>query len=67
MTQEKIQRINALAAKAKNEGLNEAEKTEQQELRREYLAEIRKSFAATLDNTYIQTPDGRKTKLEKKQ
>ena len=36
MTQEKINRINELARKAKAEGLTEAEKDEQTELRNEY-------------------------------
>ena len=59
MTQEKIARINALAHKSKTpEGLTEAEKAEQQALRQEYLAEIRRSFQSQLDNTVIQEPDG---------
>ena len=37
MTDEKIARINALAKKAKTEGLTDAEKKEQQELRAEYV------------------------------
>ena len=59
MTQEKIARINALAHKSKTpEGLTEAEKAEQQALRQEYLAEIRRSFQSQMDNTVIQEPDG---------
>ena len=59
MTQEKIARINALAHKSKTpEGLTEAEKAEQQALRQEYLAEIRRSFQIQMDNTVIQEPDG---------
>ena len=59
MTQEKIARINALAHKSTTpEGLTEAEKAEQQALRQEYLAEIRRSFQSQMDNTVIQEPDG---------
>lgn len=59
MTQEKIARINELAHKSKTAaGLTEAEKAEQQVLRQEYLAEVRRSFRAQLDNTVIQEPDG---------
>lgn len=59
MTQEKIARINELAHKSKTAaGLTEAEKAEQQALRQEYLAEVRRSFRAQLDNTVIQEPDG---------
>ena len=59
MTQEKIARINQLARKSKTPaGLTEAEKAEQQALRQEYLAEIRRSFRAQLENTMIQEPDG---------
>ena len=38
MTQEKIQRINELYRKSQAEGLSEAEKKEQDLLRKEYIA-----------------------------
>ena len=67
MTQEKIARINELAHKSKTpEGLTEAEKQEQATLRLEYLAAIRQSLEAQLDNVYILEPDGTQTKLKKK-
>ena len=50
MEQSKIDRINELAHKSKNEGLNEAEKEEQRLLRKEFLAEIRADFRATLES-----------------
>lgn len=66
MIQEKIDRINALAKKAKTEeGLTEEEKKEQATLRAEYIAEFRASFANQLDHTVIQRPDGTKEKLKK--
>lgn len=58
MEKEKIARINFLANKSKTEPLTDEEKAEQAELRREYIAEIRASFGAMLDNTVIQYPDG---------
>ncbi len=58
MEKEKIERINFLARKAKNEGLSETELAEQKELRAQYVAEIRYSFGKTLENTVIQYPDG---------
>ena len=64
MTDEKIQRINALAKKAKAEGLTEAEKQEQQTLREEYVADFRKSLKAQLDNTVVINPDGTSYKLK---
>ncbi len=64
MTDEKIQRINALAKKAKNEGLTEAEKQEQQTLREEYVADFRRSLKAQLDNTVVINPDGTSYKLK---
>ena len=66
MTDEKIARINALAKKAKTEGLTDAEKKEQQELRAEYVADFRKSQKAQLDNTTIVEPDGTKHPLQRK-
>ena len=64
MTDEKIQRINALAKKAKAEGLTDEEKREQQTLRAEYVADFRKSLKAQLDNTVVINPDGTSYKLK---
>lgn len=67
MTQEKIDRINALARKAKTpEGLTPQEEAERAALRREYIDAYKRSLTAQLDNTYIQYPDGTRRKLEKR-
>ena len=66
MTQEKIARINELAKKSKTTGLTEAEKTEQQALRQEYLADVKASLRAQLANPSIQEPDGTIHKIGKK-
>lgn len=59
ITQEKINRINALARKSKTEeGLTEAEKEEQAKLRQEYVAAYRQSLRNTLEHTTILRPDG---------
>ena len=58
MTNEKIARINELARKSKAEGLTEAEKAEQQTLRREYLDEVKTNFRAQMEHTSIKEPDG---------
>lgn len=50
MEQAKIERINALAKKAKTEPLSEAEREEQHALRQEYLDAVRKSLRAQLEN-----------------
>ena len=63
LTQEKIDRINALARKQKAEGLTEEEKTEQAVLRREYIEDFKKSLVGQLENTYVVRPDGTKEKL----
>jgi uncharacterized protein YnzC (UPF0291/DUF896 family) len=63
LDQKKIDRINELARKSKNEGLTEAEKAEQTELRNEYRRAVTGNLAAQLDNTYIMTPDGKKRKV----
>ena len=65
MEKEKVERINELYRKSKEGALTEEEKLEQAELRRQYVAEIRASFGATLDNTVIQYPDGSKKSLKK--
>jgi uncharacterized protein YnzC (UPF0291/DUF896 family) len=66
MDKQSIDEINVLARKAKAQGLTEEEKERQALLRKNYLAVLRQNFADTLDNTYVQTPDGEKHKLEKK-
>ncbi len=58
MTKEDIARINALARKAKETGLTDAEKAEQTALRTAYVAAVRRNMKETLDNTYIVDKDG---------
>ena len=58
MEKEKIERINALARKAKEEGLSESEKKEQQLLREEYLANFRANFRAHLERIRFVDEDG---------
>ena len=66
MEKKKIDRNNELARKSKAEGLTEAEKAEQTQLRNEYRVEIIGSLTGELENTYIMTPDGKKKKVERK-
>lgn len=67
MEQAKIDRINELARKSRrSEGLTPEEKAEQAALRQEYLAAVRTSLTAQLDNTVIQYPDGTRKKLKRK-
>ena len=67
MTQEKIARINELAAKSRTEqGLTEEEQTEQAALRREYVDAMKHSLKTQLDHTVIVNPDGSRTQLKKK-
>ncbi len=67
ITQQDIDRINALARKAKTpEGLTDAQRAEQMELRRRYVEAVRENLAAQLDHTVIQRPDGTKTPLKPK-
>ncbi len=53
MEKAKIQRINALARKAETEGLTDAEITERDALRGEYIAAVRADFKRTLDSIEI--------------
>lgn len=64
---ELIRRINELAHKAKAEGLTEEEIKERDALRRQYIDAFKRNLTAQLENTYIVTPDGKKTKLRKKE
>ena len=63
---EVIARINALAKKAKNEGLTAEELTERDRLRRIYIDSYKANLVAQLENTYIVDPDGTKHKLKHK-
>lgn len=63
---EVIARINALAKKAKFEGLTAEETAERDKLRRIYIDSVKANLTGQLDNTYILRPDGSKTKLQKK-
>ena len=66
MEQSKIDRINELAKLAKERELTPEELSERDALRKEYIAAWRESTISVLENTYIQTPDGVKHKLQKK-
>lgn len=66
MEQNKIERINALAHKAKTSGLTEAEIAERDALRKEYLADVRAAVQAQLDNTVVVEPDGTRRPLQKR-
>ena len=67
MENSKLKRINELAAIAKQRELSAEEFEERARLRKEYIEEFRASTMQILDNTYVQTPDGKKHKLERKQ
>ena len=62
-----IARINELAKKAKAEGLNEEELQERDKLRRIYIDNIKSGLVGQMENTYIVSPDGTKTKLTRKE
>lgn len=65
VTQKQIDRINELARKSKTpEGLTEAEKAEQQELRQAYIEAYRESLKGQLHNTVVLQPDGTKVRLD---
>lgn len=67
ITQADIDRINALARKAKTpKGLTVEERKEQMELRRRYVEAVRANLTAQLDHTVIQHPDGSKMPLKPK-
>lgn len=58
MTEEKIARINELYRKQKAQGLSFEEKQEQQKLRQEYLAAVRKNLKSQLDRIDMVQEDG---------
>ncbi len=66
MDSQKIDRINELYHKSQSVGLTPEEKEEQARLRREYIAAIRGSLRANLNNISIKEQDGSITDLGKK-
>ena len=66
MERAKIDRINELAHIARERELTPEEFEERAQLRKEYIEDFRRSTIEVLENTYIQTPDGKKHPLPKK-
>ena len=64
---EVIARINELAKLSKERPLTEEELSERNKLRRIYIDNVKANLVGQLDNTYIVSPDGTKTKLKPKQ
>ena len=61
-----IARINALAKKAKTEGLTAEELAERDKLRRIYIDSVKQNLIGQLDNTYIVDQKGNKIPLKHK-
>ena len=59
--EEKIARINALARKAKAEGLTDGEREEQAQLRRDYIDSVKANLKSQLDSLYEKS--GKKTNI----
>ena len=66
MENSKLNRINELAKLAKERALTAEELAERDALRKEYIAEWRRGAEQVLENTWIVTPDGKKTRLQRK-
>ncbi len=67
ITQKDIERINELYHKSQTEqGLTEAERAEQQELRMAYIQAVRANLRGTLEKIDIQNADGSITPLGKR-
>ena len=66
ITQEDIDRINALARKSKSEGLTSEEAQEQQILRQRYIQNIRDNLRAQLNNIDVIEKDGEIVNLGEK-
>lgn len=58
IAKEKLERINSLSKKSKEEGLTDKEKEEQQELRQEYLQNVRKSFKNQFKSMTVMDQEG---------
>lgn len=67
MEKRKMERINELAKKSREEGLSEAERLEQKALRQEYVDAFRQSLTSQLDRVVLVEKDGTKIPLKKKE
>lgn len=63
MDENRLKRINELARKSKAEGLTEAERKEQADLRREYIEAVKMNLRVQLNNIDIKEKDGSITNL----
>ena len=62
--EEEIARINALARKAKAEGLTDEEREEQARLRRDYIDSVKANLKSQLDSLYVlDEKNGKKTNI----
>ena len=62
--EEKIARINALARKAKSEGLTDEEREEQAQLRCDYIDSVKANLKSQLDSLYVlDEKSGKKTNI----
>lgn len=66
MSEINLDRINELARKSKAEGLTDAEKAEQAELRRVYIEAVRRNLRGQLDNISLVNEDGSTVNLGEK-
>ena len=67
MEQSRIDRINALARKARAEGLTDEETRERDVLRREYVESVRRNLTAQLENTWVVDEHGNCRKLTRRE
>ncbi|WOV85362.1 DUF896 domain-containing protein [Sporosarcina jeotgali] len=65
LEENKINRINELAKKAKTSGLSIEEAKEQSQLRSEYLKTFRSTMRDTIENVKVLDPDGNDVTPEK--
>lgn len=66
MQNSKIERINQLAVKAKNEGLTPSELEEQKLLRKEYIQAFKNDLQGTLNSIIITDGKGNNTPLKRR-
>ena len=64
MPPEKIERISALTRLSRERELTPEEQAERAELRRQYVDHFKASTRQTLENTFVQYPDGSRVPLK---